>query len=127
MLPLICRTELVYKHLNRLPETSLVVQWLRIHLPIQGAWVCPWSGKIPHAEEQRSLCATTTESGYPRTRHCNSRSHCKEKPAHCNQQWPPLTATSRSLRAAMKTQGSQKQIHKYTINRLPGIFFLLVH
>ena len=23
------------------PRTSLVVQWLRIHLPVQGAWVPP--------------------------------------------------------------------------------------
>ena len=28
--------------LERLRETSLVVQWLR--LPVQGTWVDPWSG-----------------------------------------------------------------------------------
>ena len=26
----------------------------------------PWSGKIPHAAEQLSLCVTTTESAHPR-------------------------------------------------------------
>ena len=43
---------------------SLVVQWLKIHLPMQrtGVWSCPlWSGKIPHAEEQQSPCPRTTE------------------------------------------------------------------
>ena len=31
--------------------TSLVAQWLRICLPMQGTPVRAWSGKIPHAEE----------------------------------------------------------------------------
>ena len=35
---------------------SLVVQWLRIHLPVLGHGFDPWSGKIPHAAEQLSLC-----------------------------------------------------------------------
>ena len=43
------------------PGTSLVAQWLRILLPIQGHGFEPWSRKIPHAAEQLSLCATTTE------------------------------------------------------------------
>ena len=41
--------------------TYLVVPWLRIHLPLQGTRFNPWSGKIPHAVEQLSPCATTTE------------------------------------------------------------------
>ena len=40
---------------------SLVVQWLRILLPMQGTQVQAWSGKISHAAEQLSPCATTTE------------------------------------------------------------------
>ena len=40
---------------------SLVVQWLRVHLPMQETWFNPWSGKIPHAVEQLSLCTTSTE------------------------------------------------------------------
>ena len=32
-----------------------------IHLPMQGTWFDPWSGKIPHILEQLSLCTTTTE------------------------------------------------------------------
>ena len=41
--------------------TSLVAQLLRIRLPMQETQFKPWSGKIPHAAEQLSPCATTTE------------------------------------------------------------------
>ena len=45
-----------------LTGTSLVALWLRICLPIgRGHRFDPWSGKIPHAAKQLSLCATTTE------------------------------------------------------------------
>ena len=40
---------------------SLVAQWLRIFLPMQGHGFKPWSEKIPHAVEQLSPCTTTTE------------------------------------------------------------------
>ena len=40
-----------------------MVQWLIIHLAMQGHGFDPWSGKIPHATEQLSLYTTTTESG----------------------------------------------------------------
>ena len=43
--------------------TSLVVQWLGIHLPMQGTWVPSWSGKIPRAAGQLNPCTTTTEPG----------------------------------------------------------------
>ena len=38
-----------------------MAQWLRIHLPMRGYRFEPWAGKIPHAAEQLSPCATTTE------------------------------------------------------------------
>ena len=34
----------------------------RNRLPIQGQAFNPWSGKVPHAVEQQSLCTTTTEA-----------------------------------------------------------------
>ena len=37
---------------------SLVAQWLRVLLPMQGTRFKPWSGKIPHAAEELGLCAT---------------------------------------------------------------------
>lgn len=46
----------------KLEADPLVVQGLRIHPPVQGTQVCPWSGKIPQALEQVSPCAPTTEA-----------------------------------------------------------------
>ena len=44
------------------PEGFLVVQWLRIHLPVQETWVRSLLGKIPHVVELLSPCATTTHA-----------------------------------------------------------------
>ena len=35
------------------PGTSLVIQWLTLHLPVQGSRSDPWSGKMPRATGQR--------------------------------------------------------------------------
>ena len=43
-----------YKILRTKFWASLVAQWLRIHLPMQGTQFEPWSGKIPRATEQLS-------------------------------------------------------------------------
>ena len=43
--------------------TCLEVQWLGIHLPMQGTWVPSWSGKIPPPEGQLTPCTTATEPG----------------------------------------------------------------
>ena len=50
-------------YLKRVKRTSLVIQWLRIPLPMQGNGFDPWSGKIPRATEQLSPCTPTTEPG----------------------------------------------------------------
>ena len=52
--------------LNLWTGTSLLVQWLRIHLPTQRHEFNPWSGKNPHASEQLSPGATTAEVRMPR-------------------------------------------------------------
>ena len=65
-------------------QTSLVVQWLRIHLPTQSTWVHPCSRKIPHAMGQLSPWATTPE---PTLRH--KTSHHYEKSKHCKQRVVP--------------------------------------
>ena len=46
----------------------------------------PWSGKIPHATEQLSPCATTTEPAHLEPMLRNKRSHRNEKPAHRNEE-----------------------------------------
>ena len=68
----------------------------------------PWSGKIPHAAEQLGPWATTTEPArlelvLRSKRGCNS-----ERPAHRDEEWPPLAATRESPCTEMKTQHSQK-------------------
>ena len=46
---------------NNTYGASLVAQWLRIHLPMQGTRVRALVRKIPRAAEQLSPCATATE------------------------------------------------------------------
>ena len=66
-------------------RASLVVQWLRIHLPMQGT-LEPWSRKIPHAMEQLSPRATTTEPTRLEPVLRNKRSHHNKKPVHRNEE-----------------------------------------
>ena len=61
----------------------------------------PWSGRIPHAAEQLSLCNLGPML-------CNGRGHHSEKPVRCSEEWPPLAATGEGPRAAARTQRSQK-------------------
>ena len=68
----------------------------------------PWSGKIPHAVEQLGPWATTTEPAHLEPVLRNKRGHDSERPAHCNEEWPPLAATGESPCTETKTQHSQK-------------------
>ena len=71
----------------------------------------PWSGKIPHAVEQLGPWATTTEPACLEPVLCNKRGHDNERPAHCDEEWPPLAATGESPHTETKTQHSQKYIY----------------
>ena len=68
----------------------------------------PWSGKIPHAAEQQSPWATTTEPACLEPVLRNKRGRDRERPAHRDEEWPPLSATRESPRTETKTQHSQK-------------------
>ena len=68
----------------------------------------PWSGKIPHAAEQLGPCATTTEPARLEPVPRNKRGRDSERPAHRDEEWPPLAATGESPRAETKTQLSHK-------------------
>ena len=68
----------------------------------------PWSGKIPHAAEQLGPWATTTEPASLEPVLCNRRGRDSERPAHRDEEWPPLAATRESPRTETKTQHSQK-------------------
>ena len=89
-------------------RASLVVQWLRICLPMQGTRFKPWSGKIPHAVEQLGPWATITEPARLEPVLRNKRGRDNERPAHRDEEWPPLAATRESPRTETKTQHSQK-------------------
>ena len=105
------KENITYKSLWR---TSLVVQWLRICLPMQGTrvqspvredptchgatkpmhhnyWACaPQLLKPVHPRARipqlLSLLAATTEAWCLEPLPCNKRSHHNEKPAHCNKE-----------------------------------------
>ena len=66
----------------------------------------PWSGKIPHAAEQLGPWATTTEPARLEPVLCNGRGRDGERPAHRDEEWPPLAATGESPRTETKTQHS---------------------
>ena len=68
----------------------------------------PWSGKIPHATEQLGPWATTTEPERLEPLLRNKRGRDSERPAHRDEEWPPLAVTGESPHTETKTQHSQK-------------------
>ena len=68
----------------------------------------PWSGKIPHTAEQLGPWATITEPARLEPVLLNKRGRDNERPAHRDEEWPPLAATRESPRTETKTQHSQK-------------------
>ena len=89
-----------HKIINR---ASLVAQWLRTHLPMQGTQVRALVWEDPTCRpRQLSPCTTTTEARAPR-----ARAPQQEKPP----QWEARAPQQRgapTLHAATKTQCSQK-------------------
>ena len=68
----------------------------------------PWSGKIPHAAEQLGPWATTTEPARLEPVLHKKRGRDSERPAHRDEEWPPLAATRQNPRRETKTQHSHK-------------------
>ena len=66
----------------------------------------PWSGKIPHATEQMGPWATITEPAHLEPVLCNKRGRDSERPAHRDEEWPPLATTRESPRTETKIQHS---------------------
>ena len=60
----------------------------------------PWSGEIPHASGQLSLCITTAEPTSLEPTLPNERSHCSEKPQRRHKEEP----CSRQLQPALEQQ-----------------------
>ena len=76
----------------------------------------PWSEKIPHAAEQLGPWATITEPARLEPVLHNKRGLDSERPAHCDEEWPPLATTGESPRTETKTQHSQKLKKKKKVN-----------
>ena len=100
--------------------TSLVAQWLRICLPMQGTWVqalvqedptCRGATK-PVCHNYWAHTPLLLKPAHLEPMLHNKRSHRNEKPAYHNEEWPPPTTTRESPHAAMKTQHSQKKKKK---------------
>ena len=87
---------------------SLVVQWLRVRLTMQGTRVraLVW--------EDSACCGATRPVSHnaelarlePVLR--NKRGHDGGRPVHHDEEWPPLAATRESPRTETKTQHSHK-------------------
>lgn len=81
--------------------TSLVVQWIRIRLPMQGTWVrtlawvdstCLGAGSRGLEAQLPSLHAATTEAPTPRAPSLQPN----ERPEHCSEEEPQLSAPRQS-------------------------------
>ena len=66
----------------------------------------PWSGRIPHAAEWLGPWATVAEPARLEPVLRNKRGCDGERPAHRDEEWPPLAATRESPRTETKTQHS---------------------
>ena len=57
--------EILLRHKKEWNRTSLVVQQLEIHLPMQGIGADPWSRRSSHATAQLRPWAAATEAHEP--------------------------------------------------------------
>ena len=74
----------------------------------RGHGFVPRSGKIPHAAERLGPWATTTEPACLEPVLRNGGGCDSERPAHRDEEWPPLAATGESPCMETRTQHSQK-------------------
>ena len=91
---------------------SLVAQWLRICLPMQGTRVRALVWEDPTCRGATRPVSHTTEPARLEPVLRNKRGRDSERPAHCDEEWPPHAATTESPRTEMKTQHSNQSINK---------------
>ena len=87
----------------------MVVQWLRVCLPVQGTQFDPQSRKIPYTMEQLSLCTTIIEACTLVPVLHNKRCHHNGKPSpRTAKKSGPCSLQMEKVYAVTKTQHSQK-------------------
>ena len=79
-----------------LAGASLVAQWLRICLLMQGTRVRALVWEDPTCSEQLGQWATITEPAHLEPVLHNKRGRDSERPAHRDEEWPPLASTRES-------------------------------
>ena len=89
-------------------RASLVVQWLRIRLPMQGSRVRALVWEDPTCHGATGPVSTTTEPAHLEPVLHNGRGRDSERPAHRDEDWPPLATTRESPCTETKTQHNQK-------------------
>ena len=81
-----------------------MAQWLRLRLPMQGTRVRALVWEDPTC--RGATRPTTTELARLKPVLRNKRGRDSERPAHRNEEWPPLAASRESPRTETKTQHS---------------------
>ena len=93
---------------NYTQRTSLVVQWLKIHLPVRDHGFDPWSRKMPHVTEHLSPCTTTTEACMPQSLCSAAREAAAMRSTGTVMESSPCSLQLEKAASATKTQRSQK-------------------
>ena len=112
-------------------RASLVVQWLRIILPMQGAqvqsliWKSPtccgatkpmwgyyWPVFYAHKPQLLSQSTAAPESHMLRACALQQRSHCHEKPTHHQDEEPPPTAAGETRPQQWRPSTAKHRINK---------------
>ena len=103
----------IHGHLKFTLKMSVGLPWWRSGwesaCQCRGHGFKPWSGRIPHVAEQLGPWATTTELVRLEPVLHNKRGRDSERPAHRDEEWPPLAGTRESPCTEMKTQQSHKK------------------
>ena len=80
---------------------------------MQGTWVQAWSRKIPHAVEQLSPCATTTEPVRLEPLSHNYWAHVPRARAPQQKKPPQWEARASQRRVAPARRNYRKPVHSY--------------
>ena len=107
-------------------RASLVVQWLRIHLPVHGTQAPSLVGEDPPATEQLNPCPMTAEPVCLDPLFCKERRHCRKNPTHrkwkiapthCNVREPTCSSEDPVQPKLTKTHTSYNLGNKWKLSK----------